>query len=200
MYADQSLQELKVINLSGSKDLTETPDFTGTPKLKSMFLDGCISLVKVHESLGQLKNLVNLSLKGCKNLVTLPSKLETSNLKTFMLSGCSRLEKLPEFGDCMESLSIIDATETSIREVPWSIIHLTNLKYFDLDDCCRLCSAKPMLPANLLTFADRCLYMEPSLVLHHLFASLVSQVFLHFSFFFYSLFLLRKSKTPFEFR
>ncbi|KAF7815855.1 TMV resistance protein N-like [Senna tora] len=170
-----SLHKLRIIDLSGSKDLIETPDFSETPNIERMFLNDCINLIKVHESVGQLKKLLKLSLKGCKNLVTLPSKLETNSLQAFTLFGCSKLEKLPEFGKNMKSLYIIDVEGTSIREAPWSIIHLTNLKHFELGGWHRLWSVIPEIPKNLIIYADRCLSVDPSVALQHTFALIVSQ-------------------------
>ncbi|XP_054819729.1 disease resistance protein Roq1-like isoform X2 [Prosopis cineraria] len=126
---------LKFMDLSFSKELTETPDFKGVPNLERLFLEHCIKLVKVHGSLGKLKNLVKLSLRGCQNLVILPRKLELNSLAEFSLYGCSKLEKLPEFGENMNCLSIFDLSGTNIRKVPSSIVHLTNLKELYLHGC-----------------------------------------------------------------
>lgn len=123
------------MDLSFSKELIETPDFKGVQNLETLFLEYCINLVKVHESLGQLKKLVKLSFRGCKNLMTLPRKLELNSLQDFSLDGCSKLEKLPEFGENMKCLSIFDLSGTNIRKVPSSIVHLSNLKELYLHGC-----------------------------------------------------------------
>lgn len=111
------------------------PEFSGIPNLESLFLKGCINLVKLHDSLGQLKKLVKLNLEGCKNLVTLPSTLEMSSLEELILFGCSRLKKLPKFGKNMKSLSICDVGGTNLKEVPPSIVHLKNLEKLSLRGC-----------------------------------------------------------------
>ncbi|KAF7815858.1 TMV resistance protein N-like [Senna tora] len=105
------LGKLKFIDLSYSEDLIEMPDLRGVQNLESLLLEGCISLVRVHESLGQLRRLVKLNMKDCRNL---------------------KLEELPEFGEDMKSLSICDLSETSVKEVPPSIIHLSNIKELSL--------------------------------------------------------------------
>ncbi|KAI9115549.1 hypothetical protein K1719_013218 [Acacia pycnantha] len=126
---------LKFVDLSFSKELIETPDFKGVPNLERLFLEHCINLVKVHESLGQLKKLIKLSLRGCQNLRTLPRKLELNSLQDFSLFGCSKLEKLSEFGENMKCLSIFDLSGTNIKKVPSSIVHLSNLKELYLQGC-----------------------------------------------------------------
>ncbi|KAF7815859.1 TMV resistance protein N-like [Senna tora] len=126
------LDKLKFIDLSHSEDLIEMPNVERIQNLESLLLEGCISLVRVHESLGQLKKLVKLNMKDCKNLVFLPTKLEMNSLEELILSGCSKLEKLPEFGEDMKSLSICDLSETKVKEIPSSIVKLTNIKELSL--------------------------------------------------------------------
>ncbi|XP_054818437.1 disease resistance protein Roq1-like isoform X2 [Prosopis cineraria] len=128
----QLLGKLKLINLSYSEDLIQTPDFNGVPNLECLLLEGCKSLFMVHESLGQHKKLVKLNLKDCTSLRILPRKLEMNSLVELLLSGCSKLQKLPKFGENMKNLSTCDVSETNIRKVPFSIIHLTNLKELSL--------------------------------------------------------------------
>ncbi|KAK9994316.1 hypothetical protein SO802_024019 [Lithocarpus litseifolius] len=50
-----SLDELKLIDLSDSQKLIETPDFSGAPNLKHLILRRCTKLYKIHASLGNLK-------------------------------------------------------------------------------------------------------------------------------------------------
>ncbi|KAL6315927.1 hypothetical protein AAG906_013761 [Vitis piasezkii] len=71
------LERLKIMDLSHSKYLTQTPDFSRITNLERLVLKGCIKLRKVHPSLGDLKSL-----------------------QTFILSGCSKFEEFPEnFGN-----------------------------------------------------------------------------------------------------
>ncbi|KAL6315714.1 hypothetical protein AAG906_006576 [Vitis piasezkii] len=69
------LEKLKVMDLSHSKSLIETPDFSRVPNLERLVLEGCISLHKVHPSLGVLNKLNFLSLKNCEKLKSLPSSM-----------------------------------------------------------------------------------------------------------------------------
>ncbi|XP_028766623.1 disease resistance protein RPS6-like [Neltuma alba] len=55
-----SLGKLRIIDLSDSDDLIETPDFSATPNLEELVLTHCSNLVRIHESVGQLKKLVKL--------------------------------------------------------------------------------------------------------------------------------------------
>ena len=48
----QVLANLKFMDLSHSKYLIETPNFWGVTNLKRLVLEGCVSLHKVHSSLG----------------------------------------------------------------------------------------------------------------------------------------------------
>ncbi|XP_022735592.1 TMV resistance protein N-like, partial [Durio zibethinus] len=62
------LPKLKLVNLKGSKNLINTPDFTGAPYLECLILEGCSRIVELPSSIGYLSNLVLLNLKDCSNL------------------------------------------------------------------------------------------------------------------------------------
>ncbi|XP_054797627.1 TMV resistance protein N-like [Prosopis cineraria] len=53
----QIMKNFKFIDMSFSKILTKTPDFSGVPNLENLILEGCSSLLVVHHSLGGLKSL-----------------------------------------------------------------------------------------------------------------------------------------------
>ncbi|KAI9108235.1 hypothetical protein K1719_020718 [Acacia pycnantha] len=148
------LNKLRIIDMSGSESLSETPDFSGTPNLEELLLNRCRKLVRVHESVGQLKKLVKLSLKKCKRLEFLPTKLEMNNLQEFILVGCEGLENLPNFGEEMESLYFINVSHTGITQIPSSIKYLINLKILDLWNCDELKSLPPDLPPHLIVCAS----------------------------------------------
>ncbi|KAL6315925.1 hypothetical protein AAG906_013759 [Vitis piasezkii] len=110
------LANLKFMDLSHSKYLIETPNFRGVTNLKRLVLEGCVSLHKVHSSLGDLKNIIFLNLKNCKTLKSLPSS--TSHLKSleiFILSGCSKFEEFPKNFGSLEMLKELYADEIAIR-------------------------------------------------------------------------------------
>ncbi|XP_058737868.1 TMV resistance protein N-like isoform X3 [Vicia villosa] len=129
------LENLKTINLRNSKNLHQTPDFTGIPNLEKLDLEGCINLVEVHASLGLLKKLSYVTLEDCKNLKSLPGKLEMNSLKLLILSGCTAVRKLPDFGESMTNLSILALDEISIAELPPTIGYLTGLHSLVLREC-----------------------------------------------------------------
>ncbi|KAL6315719.1 hypothetical protein AAG906_006581 [Vitis piasezkii] len=82
------LKSLKSMDLSHSKCLIETPDFSGITNLERLVLEGCINLPEVHPSLGDLKKLNFLSLKDCKMLRRLPSRIwNFKSLRTLILSA-----------------------------------------------------------------------------------------------------------------
>ncbi|KAJ9707489.1 hypothetical protein PVL29_002494 [Vitis rotundifolia] len=122
------LEKLKCMDLSYSRYLIETPNFSGVTNLKRLVLEDCVSLRKVHSSLGDLKNLNFLNLKNCKTLKSLPSS--TSNLKSleiFILSGCSKFEEFPENFGSLEMLREFYADEIAIGVLPSSFSFLRNL-------------------------------------------------------------------------
>ncbi|XP_022641669.1 disease resistance protein TAO1-like [Vigna radiata var. radiata] len=89
------LERLKFLNLSHSKYLIETPDFSGLPSLEQLILKDCPSLLQVHQSIADLSNIVLINLKDCTNLIYLPRKVyKLRSLKTLILSGCSKLRPL----------------------------------------------------------------------------------------------------------
>ncbi|KAL9675595.1 hypothetical protein QQ045_003797 [Rhodiola kirilowii] len=84
----KELGALKILNLSHSYCLRSTPDLSNADNLEWIILEGCISLVKMHDSIGCLRKLTYLNLKGCKNLKSI---CQLQSIKRVDLSGCSRL-------------------------------------------------------------------------------------------------------------
>ena len=127
---------MEVLNLSNSKYLTKSPNFSQAPHLKTLVLKGCSSLVKVHESIGHLGRLVLLNLEGCKNLRNLPNSISNlKSLETLNLSGCLKLDELPEELGNMKALSEFFADKTAIKKLPSSFGLLKNLKTVSLSGC-----------------------------------------------------------------
>ncbi|XP_050387107.1 disease resistance-like protein DSC1 isoform X2 [Argentina anserina] len=112
-----SLQNLVIVDLSNSKDLIRTPDFSQAKKLKTLRLKGCTSLFEVDPSLSAVGSLVMLDLSGCSNLVRFPS-----------ISGN------------MKELKYLFLNSTAITEIPSSINDLPALYEFLLCDCSELIS------------------------------------------------------------
>ena len=121
----QYLDKLKLINLEHSIDLIRTPDFAGVPRLERLCLRGCISLVEIHPSIGQLSKHTVLNLELCQSLDNLPSSMDSlRSLEKLILSGCLKLSKLPENLRKIKCLKELHLTGTAIQEVPSSISFL----------------------------------------------------------------------------
>ncbi|KAK1407694.1 hypothetical protein QVD17_39316 [Tagetes erecta] len=156
---DLELPNLRSINLSFSKNLTDLPNLTPASNLVKLKLEGCTSLTSLHASVLLHKRLRYLNLKGCTCLVSLGrSCMEMESLEALLLSECSKLEHIPEFGKnmkCLEHLYVdgtgikklpenlgkmlhlrnIDASRTSVEELPISIHLLGKLRLLHVNGC-----------------------------------------------------------------
>ncbi|XP_075638552.1 TMV resistance protein N-like [Castanea sativa] len=141
------LGKLKSIDLSWSKHLIRTPDFSGVARLEILGLEWCTNLVGLHPSIGQLSKLKSLGLIFCESLTNLPSlSANMESLTSLDLNGCPKIKKIPEFKGTMKSLSQLHLGLTGIKELPPSSIEcLTALKILDLKDCKNL----ECLPSNI---------------------------------------------------
>ncbi|KAK4269994.1 hypothetical protein QN277_023084 [Acacia crassicarpa] len=129
----QLLEELKCINLSHSHYLTETPNFSNIPHLEKLILKDCPRLSIIHPSIGDLKCILLLNLKNCRSLNHLPRNVyKLKSLKTLIVCGCSKIDKLEEDIGQMESLTTLDATQTAIAQVPFSLVRLKSIKLLSI--------------------------------------------------------------------
>ncbi|XP_017442548.1 disease resistance protein RUN1 isoform X1 [Vigna angularis] len=129
----QDLRWLKVLNLSHSKYLTETPDFSGLPSLEQLILKDCTGLREVHPSIGCLCNLTLLNLKDCTSLSNLPREIyKLISLETLILSGCSMIDLLEKDVVQMESLVTLIAENTIVNHVPFSILSSKSIGHISL--------------------------------------------------------------------
>ncbi|XP_070665610.1 disease resistance protein RPV1-like isoform X3 [Malus domestica] len=127
------LDKLKILNLSHSHDLTQSPNFSKFPNLEKLILKDCKRLAKVHKSIGDLKSLVLVNLKDCETLKALPrSFYKLKSVKTLVLDGCSRFQSLSEHLGEMASLVTLYADGTAIKKVPPSIVRLEKLERISL--------------------------------------------------------------------
>ncbi|KAG8479436.1 hypothetical protein CXB51_029845 [Gossypium anomalum] len=129
------LYKLKVLNLKGSENLIKAPDFTTTPNLEILVLEGCTRLVYVHPFVGVLTRLKLLNLRGCKSLRSFPTKIGMESLEKLILPGCSKLQSFPEIDGKMECLLELCFDGTNIKDLPSSIGNLRRLKVLNLKDC-----------------------------------------------------------------
>ncbi|GKV48343.1 hypothetical protein SLEP1_g55165 [Rubroshorea leprosula] len=125
------LKNLKVLDLSHSHDLIGTSDISGLLNIEKLIFKGCINLIEVHQSIGNLSKLIYLDLVNCQNLVHLPTDIcKLRLLENLNLYLCSKLEELPEDFGNMESLKELNIGCTAIKHLPMSIGHLKNLTNF----------------------------------------------------------------------
>ncbi|XP_057445509.1 TMV resistance protein N-like isoform X2 [Lotus japonicus] len=142
----QCFGKLKVIDLSNSKYLRQTPNISGVPCLEELYLNDCTTLVEVHQSIGQHKKLMILHMMGCINLKTFPNKLEMCSLKTFYLSNCLTVQRLPDFGENMTSVSVLNLMNCkNLLGLPNSISNLKSLRVLNISGCSKVLH----LPDNL---------------------------------------------------
>ncbi|TYI03635.1 hypothetical protein ES332_A11G353600v1 [Gossypium tomentosum] len=132
---NRPLHKLKIVNLEGSENLIQTPDFTTTPKLEALIMEGSTRLVDVHPSIGVLKRLKLLNLRDCKSLSSLPTKIRMESLETLILSGCSNLIRFPEIDGKMEHLKTLDLSSCyKIEYLPVNLQQVEFLEELDLSE------------------------------------------------------------------
>ncbi|XP_065880805.1 disease resistance protein RPV1-like isoform X2 [Euphorbia lathyris] len=128
----QHLVNLKVMNLSNSKNLLTFPDLSLAKNLESLNLE---SLAEVHPSIRFLDRLIYLNMRCCTSLLSLPTRIKLRSLETLHLSGCSNLRRFPEIS---ENLKYLNLNETAIEELPKSIGKVIGLIALNLKDCKQL--------------------------------------------------------------
>ncbi|CAL5196970.1 unnamed protein product [Lathyrus oleraceus] len=129
-------ENLMVIKLSDCYRLAAIPDLSRCLRLEKIMLDSCISLKRIHESIGSLTTLRNLNLRRCENITELPSDVSgLKHLESLVLSNCTKLKVLPENIGILKSLKTLEADGTAIVKLPESIFRLTKLERLVLDSC-----------------------------------------------------------------
>ncbi|CAN6564223.1 unnamed protein product [Malus baccata var. baccata] len=130
----KSLHNLKTLDLSYSRSLQESPDFSQVPNLEELILSSCHNLSEIHPSIGHLRRLSLVDLQGCYFLSSLPRDFyKLKSVETLLLNSCNQLEELHEDIGEMISLRTLEADYTAIREVPPSIVGLKNLTRLSLN-------------------------------------------------------------------
>ena len=119
-FSVQFLESLKILDLSYSEWLASTPNFLGLPNLERLILKGCVSLVEICESIGDLEMLDLLDLEDCKTLTKLPRNIgKLGSLKTLVISGCN-INEFPSEMKNMKSLEVLNANGIAINSLPSS--------------------------------------------------------------------------------
>lgn len=130
------LKSLQELDLSGCSRLQNFPTISDYMEhLWSLSLSGT-AISNLPSSIENFYGLVELDLTNCKNLVSLPDSI--CNLKcldSLILSSCENLQHLPENIGNLESLSTLYVDETSIKQVPSSIVCLKNIFELSFNGC-----------------------------------------------------------------
>ncbi|OIT27720.1 PREDICTED: TMV resistance protein N-like [Nicotiana attenuata] len=158
MINNTHLPSLRRIDLSFSKSLMRTPDFTGMPNLEYLNLKNCSNLEEVHHSLGCCSKLIRLNLMYCESLKRFPC-VNMESLKYLSVGNCSRLEKFPEIlGRIKPELEI------GIRELPSSYFqyksHITELDLSYMKNLVALPSSICRLKSLVSLNVSGCLKLE----------------------------------------
>ncbi|KAL3499753.1 hypothetical protein ACH5RR_038846 [Cinchona calisaya] len=135
------VDKLKFIDLSHSRKLIRTPDFTRIPNLVRLILEDCSSLTEIHPSEGHLKRLQLLNLRNCRNLRGLPKQIFLERPEVMILSGCSKVDEFPEILGTMNCVIEVYMEATSIKELyPSAFEHMPSLVLLNLSYCKNLTS------------------------------------------------------------
>ncbi|KAL3355261.1 hypothetical protein AABB24_019372 [Solanum stoloniferum] len=121
---------LRTLDLSRSRDLTQTPDFTLMSNLEYLDLSNCINLEEVHYSLGCCTKLKRLNLIYCRRLKRFPF-VNVESLEYLDLKFCSRLEKFPEIHGRTRPNLKIKMCDSEIRELPSYIVQCLTLRHLE---------------------------------------------------------------------
>ncbi|KAL4580669.1 hypothetical protein LXL04_016870 [Taraxacum kok-saghyz] len=128
---------LETLYLEQCRDLVELNGIWTLKHLRSLNLNQCTLLEKLHEDLGQLECLEYLGLSGTK-IKHLPDSIcMLKHLKCLDLSGCKLLENLPEDFGRLECLKELYLQRTSISHIPQSILLLKGLLVYGSRDILR---------------------------------------------------------------
>ncbi|KAF5786561.1 putative TIR domain, P-loop containing nucleoside triphosphate hydrolase [Helianthus annuus] len=159
--------QLKILNLSYSMELIKTPDFDGLPRLESLLLEGCLSLIQVCESIGNLEKLVLLDISGCRSLKNIPCL--PRSLVSLNMHGCSNLGGLGEV-QCMDSCSLssllvdLDVSQCNLfdKSFPEDWSNLFSLKCLDISNnhITSLPGCVKRLPSLKVLRARKCSHLQ----------------------------------------
>ena len=128
-----ALEKLKILEIHGSKNLTQIPNLSRAINIVIICLAGCTSLVQVPSYFKDLHKLRHLNLGDCSNLVDVEGL--SKNLVELYLGGTA-MEKFPEILEPMERLKRISLRGSMIKELPQSSIeNLNALSGLDLSRC-----------------------------------------------------------------
>ncbi|CAJ2638896.1 unnamed protein product [Trifolium pratense] len=143
----KDMKSLISIDFTDCMFIREVPDMSGVPNLRTLYLDNCINVTKIHDSVGFLDKLQELTATGCANLTTIPVAFNLPSLRVLSFSECSKLARFPEILCKIENLRHVNLWQTAIEELPISFGNVTGLEVLTLMDCTRL----DKLPGSIFT-------------------------------------------------
>ncbi|KAL2331604.1 hypothetical protein Fmac_019185 [Flemingia macrophylla] len=119
----QNFSNLKRVDLSNSKYLIKTPNFSGMPKLERLDLSGC--------------TIMHLS--GCTKLKIMPDFKSATYLEYLDIDGCSRLSMVDESVGSLSKLTFFSLRNCiNLVSIPNTINTMTSLQTLDLCGCLTL--------------------------------------------------------------
>ena len=155
----QNFGNLKHLNLAFSDQLLKVPDLSRAPKLESVNVEYCRSLLEVPPLNFQIFH---------EHECHFHCRYNERHLGTLRLEGCTKLKALPEIRGNIKSL---DLRGTALEELPSTVWSSKNLISLELSDCLFL-KYLPNLPRNIerLYLCRLAIEEIPSSVgcLHHL--------------------------------
>lgn len=152
-HLSQHLRNLKHIDLSLSVYLTQIPDLSRAPKLKTVNLACCTSLVQIPP--------LNFQIFDELTKADEPWSVDRNKRRkpgTLTFCRCISLRCLPKLSG---NIKYLDLSGTAIEELPTSIPSLNNLILLDLSDCKFIKS----LPSSIRQMESlKCLKLSNSVV------------------------------------
>ncbi|KAI3729220.1 hypothetical protein L6452_17873 [Arctium lappa] len=131
---------LKMLDLSGSKDLISIPSFAAFPNLERLILQNCHNLKLIDPSIGNLERLVSLDMSCCSELQAFPPIIRMTSLKFLIFSGCTKLRTFPEIQGNMDRLEHLSLQNSGIQNLPNPTGRISSVVSIDLRDCKSLTS------------------------------------------------------------
>ncbi|KAG4390261.1 hypothetical protein GLYMA_06G260100v4 [Glycine max] len=130
---------LRHLNLSGSKNLIKMPYIGDALYLESLDLEGCIQLEEIGLSVVLSRKLTSLNLRNCKSLIKLPRFGEDLILKNLDLEGCKKLRHIDPSIGLLKKLEYLNLKNCkNLVSLPNSILGLNSLQYLILSGCSKL--------------------------------------------------------------
>ncbi|PON63062.1 Leucine-rich repeat, typical subtype, partial [Trema orientale] len=175
----QQLGNLKHINLMHSEHLTQMPDLSCAPKLETINLQYCTSLLHVpslsfptfnkptsegRTFLRTLRDPATLILNGCSSLKSLPN---ISGSMKYLHLSYTAIEELPTSILSLDDLTLLDLTGCNLKNLPNNISKLGSLKDLYLRNCSSF-NKFPELPRNIvkLDLSGTAIEQVPSSIKH----------------------------------